>query len=68
MDFYTKAVLTVIAAALSVIAWQNLATAPARADAMPPLTRVAICDPGNSTRCVGITDKGWLDVMVHQAN
>jgi len=66
MDLYTKTVLTLIAAALSVIAWQNLAIPPARADATPSLTRVVICDPGNPNRCVGITDKGWLDVAAHQ--
>jgi hypothetical protein len=65
MDFYTKIVLTVIAGALSVIAWRDLAAAPAEAQT-PALTHVSICDSGNPNRCVGITDKGWLDVFAHQ--
>jgi cytoskeletal protein RodZ len=65
MDLYTKIVLTVIAGALSVLAWQNLAGAPAHAQT-PTLTHVAICDTSNPNRCVGINEKGWLDVLVHQ--
>lgn len=67
MDFYTKAVLTVIAVSLSVIAWQNLAV-PAQAQTTPSLMHVVICDSNNANRCVGITDKGWLDVQAHPAN
>ena len=67
MDLYTKIVLTVIAGALSVIAGQNLRPAPVQAQT-PPVTRVVICDPHNSERCVGVADKGWLDVLPHQSN
>jgi len=61
MDRYTKLVLTVIAVALSAIAWKDFAAAPAQAQ-VPALTRVVICDPNHELRCVGISDKGWLDV------
>lgn len=67
MDTYTKIVLTVIAGALSVIAWQDL-NAPALAQAAPALTHVVICDSGNANRCAGISDKGWLDVQTHPAS
>jgi len=67
VDLYTKIVLTVIAVALSVIAAQNLRPTPVHAQT-PPVTRVVICDPHNSERCVGVADKGWLDVLPHQSN
>ena len=67
MDLYTKLVLTVIAAALSALVWQNFGAAPARAET-PTITHVAICDSENFKRCVGINDKGQLEVLTHPAN
>ena len=64
MDLYAKIVLTVIASALSVIAWKELAAGPAQAQT-PTITKVVICDSSNPNRCVGISDKGWLDVQTH---
>jgi hypothetical protein len=67
MDLYSKIVFTVIAVALSIIAGQNIiGLALTRAQAqVASFSRVAICDPDNAKRCVGITDKGWLDVQTH---
>jgi hypothetical protein len=62
MDLYTKIVFTVIAGALSVLAWQNLAAGPAQAQT-PTVTRVVICDSNNPNRCVGVTEKGQLAVL-----
>jgi hypothetical protein len=67
MDLYTKIVLTVIAGALSVLAWRQVGTAYAQADA-PTITHVSICDSANTKRCVGINDKGQLEVFAHPAN
>jgi hypothetical protein len=64
MDLYTKIVLTVIAGALSVIALQELGAIPAQAQT-PAVSKVVICDSGNPNRCVGVSDKGWLDVQTH---
>ncbi|MBX6373811.1 MAG: hypothetical protein IRZ13_06170 [Acetobacteraceae bacterium] len=57
VDRYTKAVLTVIAAALCVLAVQN-AVAPSHAQlgaapGTPTVQRVAVCDV-SGTRCAGI--------------
>jgi hypothetical protein len=52
IDAYTKVVLTVIAAALSVIAIQNsvpIATAQSR------VTKVTICDPKLPSYCADVT-------------
>jgi hypothetical protein len=66
MDLYTKIILTVIAGALSVIAWQGVAPVPARAQAQAPtLNRVVICDSDHPARCASISDKGQLDVSAH---
>lgn len=68
MDVYTKAVLTVIAAALLLLVCQNFGFAVAHADTTPTITHVAICDSANFKRCVGINDKGQLEVFAHPAN
>jgi hypothetical protein len=68
MDLYAKIVFTVIACALSAIAWQDFALAPARAQMDPklnPITKVIICDAGNFERCGSLNDKGWLVVETH---
>lgn len=59
MDIYTKAVLTVIAVALTLIALQNVG---ARAQQSSGLTKVVICDADHTSRCVGITEDGKLPV------
>jgi hypothetical protein len=64
MDLYTKIVLTVIAGALSVIAWRDLPAGPAQAQT-PTVTHVVICDSGNTNRCAGISDRGQLDVLAY---
>ena len=51
MDFYTKAVLTVIAAALSVLAIEN---AGGRAVAAGGITKVAICADNNPDVCASV--------------
>ena len=56
MDRYTKVVLTVIAAALCVLAVQNVIH-PAQSQAS--LQRVAICDV-DGTNCVGVWGSGTL--------
>lgn len=61
MDLYAKIVFTVIAAALSVIALQQIGAIPAQAQA-PSATKVVICDNDNANRCVGITTDGKLPV------
>lgn len=66
MDLYTKIVLTVIAGALSALVLQHGIDA-ARAD-IPTITHVTICDSANAKRCVGINDKGQLEVFAHPAN
>lgn len=60
MDWYTKAVLTVIALALSVIAFQQLAAQPAMAE--QGTLRVTICDDGASYRCAKVTTGGALKI------
>jgi hypothetical protein len=64
MDIYTKIVLTVIACALSAIAWQDFALAPARAQ-VPPVIKAIICDANNPNRCTSTTEKGWFVVETH---
>jgi hypothetical protein len=64
MGLYMKTVFTVIAIALSVIAWQDLKAGPAQAQTSG-ITHVVICDGNNAQRCVGVTDKGQLDVLAH---
>jgi hypothetical protein len=66
MDRYTKVVLTVIAVALSAIAWKDFAPVPAQAQAMP-LQRGVICDPEHVLRCSGISEDGRLDVRTWPA-
>jgi hypothetical protein len=51
MNRYTNVVLTVIAVALSVLAIEN---GIAAAHAAPAISRVAICDPTDSTVCVSV--------------
>jgi hypothetical protein len=67
MDLYSKIVFTVIAIALSIIAGQRIiGSEPTPAQAQTSaITHVAICDSDNPKRCVGISDKGWLDVQSH---
>jgi hypothetical protein len=64
MDLYTKIVLSVIACALSVIAWHNIAPVPAQAQS-PLINRVVICDGDNPNRCASISPNGQLDVATH---
>jgi hypothetical protein len=66
-DLYTKIVLTVIAVALTVIAGQTLVglSTPALAQTPQGPMKVVICDSNNQNRCVGVSDKGWLDVASH---
>jgi hypothetical protein len=70
MDFYSKVVFTVIAIALSIIAGQRiLGSGTTQAQAQTPtIAHVAICDTDNPKRCVGISDKGWLDVQTHSGS
>jgi hypothetical protein len=64
MDIYTKIVLTVIACALSVIAWHNIAPVPAQAQSQL-INKVIICDSDNPNRCASISPNGQLDVATH---
>jgi hypothetical protein len=66
MDRYTKLVLTVIAVALSVIAWKDFAAIPAWAQDLPP-QRVIICDPEHALRCVSVSENGHFDVRTFPA-
>jgi hypothetical protein len=68
MDLYSKIVFTVIAVALTLIAGREIVSSTQAQAQGPTLTRVAICDTGNPNRCVGISEKGWLDVQTHSAN
>jgi hypothetical protein len=60
VDIYTKAVLTVIAVALTLIALQNVG---AHAQQSSGLTKVVICDSDHASRCVGITEDGKLPTV-----
>jgi hypothetical protein len=64
MDLYAKFIFTVIACALSAIAYENFAMGPARAQ-LPPIAKVVICDATNFDRCASIDDKGWFVVETH---
>jgi hypothetical protein len=64
MDFYTKLILTVIAAALSTIALENIVASKADAQTQPVISKVILCDAGNIERCLGITPDGKLPVVV----
>jgi hypothetical protein len=58
-DLYTKAVLTVIAIALSAIALQHSLT-PAYAQSS--IQKVVICDGYLTNLCAGVTTTGALEV------
>ena len=56
-DLYTKVILTVIALALSAIAFQL--TMPSAFAQNNGITKVAICDPKNPDKCAGIYFSRW---------
>jgi hypothetical protein len=60
IDLYTKAVLSVIALALSTIAI-NLAVPTAFAQGT--IQKVVICDPQDISRCAKVNGGGWLQVI-----
>lgn len=61
IDFYTKAVLTVIAISLAAIASQNLLT-PAYAQNNGQPVKVIICDPAAPKYCADVSISGALKV------
>jgi hypothetical protein len=63
MDFYTKVILTIIAAALSTMALQNVVAT--KADAQTFVGKVVLCDAGNPDRCLGITPDGKVPVIIY---
>jgi hypothetical protein len=60
LDIYTKAVLSVIAVALMMIALQNIG---ANAQQTPGITKVIICDPDHTSRCLGLTEDGKVPTV-----
>jgi hypothetical protein len=67
IDIYTKAVLTVIACCLLVIAAENI-LGPARAQSTAAVQKVAICRE-NGSACVAINSEIWgfPVLMTHNA-